>query len=62
MFLNTLDINTARVDCAIKKKAVDKSDECGRVTPIHKTAEEEIEIVKAHIPKSPPHKSLLQTY
>ena len=55
MFLNTLDINTACVDYALKKKAVDKSDGLGRAIPINKTAEEEVEFVKAHISKFPRH-------
>ena len=51
------------MDCAIKMKAVDKSDGRGRAISINKTAEEEIEFVKAHISTiPPPHKSLLQTY
>ena len=55
MFLNTLDINTARVDCAIKKKAVDKSDGRGRAISINNTAEEEVKFVKVHISKFPGH-------
>ena len=55
MFLNTIDINTARVDCAIKNKAVYKSDGRGRAISIQKTAEEEVEFVKAHISKFPRH-------
>ena len=55
MCLNTLDINTARVNYAIKKKAVDKSDGRVRAISINKTAEEEVEFVKAHISKFPRH-------
>ena len=49
MFLNTLDINTARVNYAIKRKAADKSDGRGRAISIDKTAEDEVEF--AHISK-----------
>ena len=53
MFLNTLDINTARVDYAIKNKAVDKSDGRARAISINKTAEEEVEFEK-HISQNSP--------
>ena len=54
MFLNILDINTARVECGVKKKAVDKSDGRGRAISINKTAEEDVEFCKSTYLKNSP--------